>query len=80
MKLLSVRPTMFRLYTQSWQRQVLSHEEIDIVLHTFESRALFDSARQYADSDCLHQIAQWLIDDNQPQVRTLKFRVLYIDT
>ena len=69
---ISVPPTMLHLYTQRWQRQVLKRQKFDVNTHTYESRALIDTARQYTDSDRLRQFAQWLIGD-QPHRRFLFF-------
>ena len=48
---------------------------MEIVPHTFEWRALIDSASQFADSGRLEQFVQWLIEEDQPRRRNLFFTV-----
>ena len=71
-----LEPPRLVLYTQRYQHQILIHEIMEIVPHTFEWRALIDSASQFADSYRLEQFVQWLIEEDQPQRRNLFFTVL----
>ena len=71
-----LQPPRLVLYTQRYQHQKLIHEIMEIVPHTFEWTALIDSASQFADSDRLEQLGQWLIESDQPQRRNLFFTVL----
>ena len=71
-----LQPPRLVLYTQRYQHQILTHEILEIVPHTFEWRALIDSASHFADSAHLEQFVQWLIEEDQPQRRNLFFTVL----
>ena len=65
-----------RRYTQRWHHQMLVFDEFNVLPHTFEWRALIDSARQNADNAELQDFADWLITVEQPQRHTLFFIVL----
>ena len=71
-----LEPPRLVSYTQSYQQQILVHETMEIVPHTFECRALIDSASQFAHSDHLEYFVQRLIEADQPQRRNLFFTVL----
>ena len=55
---------------------MLVFDEFDVLPHTFEWSALIDSAKQYADNAELQDFAGWPITVEQPQRRTLLFKVL----
>ena len=71
-----LQPPRLVLHTQRYQHQILTHEIMEIFPHTFEWRALIDSASQFADSAHLDQFVQGLIEEDQPQRRNLFFTLL----
>ena len=51
-------------------------DDSNFLPHTFEWRALIESAGHYADNEEQQDFADWLITFEQPQKRTLFFMVL----
>ena len=56
--------------------QMLVFAEFNVLSHSLEWSALIDSSRQNADTEELHDFADWLITVEQPQRRTFFFMVL----
>ena len=65
-----------RLYTQRWYHQMLVFVEFNALPHTFEWKALVDSARQYADTEELQDFPDWPLTFEQALRRTLFCMVL----